>query len=281
MSPQITTNALALSGRARTASDAGDDGDQVVGVNGLGDVDLVSGKEGHANVRFMREGGEGDGGKILCGAAGFSDKADQVVAILEGHGDVADEDLGLDAVDALEGFHDRAGGGDRSAHVAEDLDEKIAGVGFVIDDEQAKAVEPRKLGGCGGELIGRGRVKANGAQGKSNGEERAFTGTAAHRRDLAAVEFDEGFGDREAQAEAAELAFGAAFALAEAVEDVGEEVGGNSPAVVADLDAGGGTIAQELDADRAVLRRKFDGVGEEVPDGLADAVGVAGDVADR
>ncbi len=97
--------------------------------------------------------------------------------------------------------------------------------------------------------------------------------------DASAVKFDEGFDEGESKAEATELSFAAAVALAEAVEDVGEEVGGDALPVIANLDACGGAIARETNRDGSALLGEFDGVGEEVPDDLANAVGIAGDVA--
>ena len=112
------------------------------------------------------------------------------------------------------------------------------------------------------------------------GEKRAAASAAvAAGGNLAAVLFDEIFDEGVAKTEAAVLALGAAFALAEAVEDVGKQGGFDALAVVADLDPCGGLIAREIDGDGSTLLRELHGIGEKVPDHLADAVGIAGDVA--
>ena len=79
---------------AGAADEAGDDGNEVVGVDGFRDVDLKAGEEGAALVFLVGEGGEGDGGEGAGVEAGGADLADEVVAVFVGHGDVADEDFG-------------------------------------------------------------------------------------------------------------------------------------------------------------------------------------------
>jgi hypothetical protein len=102
---------------------------------------LEAGEEGLADVILVGEGGEGDCGEVTGEAAALADLADEVVAVLEGHGDVAEKDFGVDGFDELQGFDDGAGDGDQRTGIAEDFGKEIAGVGFIIDDEDAEAIK--------------------------------------------------------------------------------------------------------------------------------------------
>ncbi len=126
---------------ARAPRDAGDDRDEVIGVNGFRDVHLKSREQRLADVILMREGREGDRRQVAGEQTAFPHEPDQVVSILNGHGDVAEENLRLDGGDDLECFDDGAGGGGGGAGVDKDFDEEIACVGFIVDDEDAQAVE--------------------------------------------------------------------------------------------------------------------------------------------
>src|SRR5215212_1264322 len=68
---------------------------------------------------------------------------------------------------------------------------------------------------------------------QDDGERRAFAGALALRRDGAAVHFDQLLDDGQAEAKAAVLAGLGAALLAEAIEDRGEEGGGDADAGVA------------------------------------------------
>ena len=81
--------------------------------------------------------------------------------------------------------------------------------------------------------------------------------------------------DGETEAEAGVLASGGGILLAETFEDVGEEIGIDAGAGVADADLDVGVDALEVDLDTAALGGKFDGVGEEIPDDLLETIGVA------
>ena len=70
---------------------------------------------------------------------------------------------------------------------------------------------------------------------------------------------------------------GGGVGLAEAVEDVGEELGLDADAGVDDADLDVRVDPLQEDLDLAALGRELDGVGEEVPDDLLEAGGVAGD----
>ena len=104
--------------------------------------------EGALAVLVAGVGGEGDGGDgaaFLGGAA--AELADEPVAVLVGHGDVADEDVGDAALGAhgVEGVAGGAGGGDDGAAALEDGGDHLAGVGLVVDEQHAHAVEVDRL----------------------------------------------------------------------------------------------------------------------------------------
>ena len=95
--------------------------------------------------------------------------------------------------------------------------------------------------------------------------------------DGAAVHLDELLDDGEPQAEPAMPPGGGGVGLAEAVEDLGEELGPDADAGVDDADLDVRVDPLQEDLDPAALGRELDGVGEEVPDDLLEAGGVAGD----
>ena len=101
----------------------------------------------------------------------------------------------------------------------------------------------------------------------------------AVRADDAAVEFDELSDDREAEPQAAVRAGGRGVGLAEAIEDVGEELRVDPFAAVDDADLEMGVDAFEQDLHGAVARGELHGVAEQVPEDLLQAIRVAGDGA--
>ena len=91
--------------------------------------------------------------------------------------------------------------------------------------------------------------------------------------DAASVVCDDAATDGEAEAGAALGSGVRGVALVEAVEDVFDFVGGDAWALVADFDEG--FVAVEVaggEVDLAAGRREFYGVGDEVAEGLKDAV---------
>ena len=90
--------------------------------------------------------------------------------------------------------------------------------------------------------------------------------------------FDERLGDGQAEAEAAEEAFGVVVALFEGIEEAGEGVGRHADAGVGDLE-GDGALGEVdgVDGDRAAGGGEFDGIFEDVPHDLLEASGVAAD----
>ena len=101
---------------------------------------LVAGGEGLAAILVAGEGGEGDGRQHV-GAVALADAPDQVVAVLVGERDVADDDGRPHRVDALERGVDVGGVGDLRAGVLEHAPDQDARVEVVLDHEDADAVE--------------------------------------------------------------------------------------------------------------------------------------------
>jgi hypothetical protein len=93
------------------------------------------------------------------------------------------------------------------------------------------------------------------------------------------VELDEVTDDGEAEPEPAVRAGGGGVGLAEAVKDVGQEGGVDAFASVGDADDDAAIGAGDVNADGAAGGRELDGVAEQVPDDLLEAVGIAGDSA--
>ena len=92
--------------------------------------------------------------------------------------------------------------------------------------------------------------------------------------DRAAMQLDEVMGDRQTDAEAAVFARELGVGLAEHLEDVAQEGFRDARAVVADGDLGGRLVAAQADLDRPALGCELDGVGQQVPDDLLQAIGV-------
>src|SRR6202023_3512692 len=95
------------------------------------------------------------------------------------------------------------------------------------------------------------------------------------RGNYAAVELDEVSDDREAETESAVFAGSAGVALAEALEDQGEQVSIDSFAIVGDSDFDVRIDLLRADLNTAALGSKLDRVGEQVPEDLLQAVGIA------
>src|SRR5262245_33838962 len=94
------------------------------------------------------------------------------------------------------------------------------------------------------------------------------------------MQLDQVFDERQAKTEAAVPSGARRVGLAEAVKYIGQEIRADAFARVAHGDANVRVNALQPRFDAASLRGELDGVGEEVPDHLLQANGVAGDLAD-
>ena len=100
-----------------------------------------------------------------------------------------------------------------------------------------------------------------GMKGEGDGKSGPLADAIALGLDGAAMKFDELLDDGKTEAEAAELAAGAAVGLAEAIEDIGEEIGVDAQAGVGNANDGVGIAGGEGDVDGAARGREFDGIG--------------------
>jgi len=186
--------------------------------------------------------------------------------------------------------------GDHLRRVAgEHPGDQLAGVGIVLDDEDpdageigdgeaglAREVAPGVGGGIGRgvgpRFQGRRRERR---ERQADGEDRPLPGAGARRLDRAAVQLDQMADDGEAEAEATVLPARRGVGLAEALEDVGEELRLDPHPGVGDDDLDVRVDPRDEHLDLPPLGGELDGVGEQVPDHLLEAVGVASDRPQR
>src|SRR5205823_67713 len=117
----------------RPGAQAGDHGEEFGGFDGFDDVVLEAGEDGFHAVLGAGVGGEGDGGGAAAAVGGQgADAADEGVAVLAGHADVADQDVGAFGPDQVEGLGGGGGGEDDGAAVGEEAADHLAGIGLVV-----------------------------------------------------------------------------------------------------------------------------------------------------
>src|SRR5688572_24783898 len=271
----------------RAAGESGEQGDERGGFDGLGDVVIEAGLEGALSVFGSCEGGEGDGREVADAGTPGAKGADEIVAVAAGHADVADDQVGAERVEGFDGFVDGGGdGGDGAVHFEESFDQ-AAGIRLVVEGEDLDAGE----GGGGGTgrrfvtgppLMSRpiGGLAGSGDHGEADDEGGPAQFAGAFDGDVAGVHLGEALDDGESESEAAVPADGGGVGLSEAFEEVGEEFGGDAGAGVADEHFGVLVGAAEGDADGAGGGGELDAVGEQVPDDLLEAGGIAGDADD-
>ena len=160
----------------------------------------------------------------------------------------------------------------------EDGHDEIARVIGVLHHEHAYAVERaetrRRVAVA--RRPGRRHLVRRGLVGKPNGQRdgecRAAPLTFAPHAHGTAVQLDEMAHDREAEAEAAILTRARALRLAEAIEDVRQELHTDAGARVRNDDARLAWPRLEGHVDAAARRRELDRVRQEVPDDLLEPV---------
>ena len=119
---------------------------QFLGVNRFRHEGVEAGLKGAAVVGLPDVGGDGDGGERAAGAVGVegADAADEVIAILAGHADIAEQHIYFVILWPVEEFQGFGGGfhvADLGAGLFEEPAHDAAGIGFVLDEEEADAVE--------------------------------------------------------------------------------------------------------------------------------------------
>jgi hypothetical protein len=251
--------------------------EEAFGGDGFAEVGVHAGGEAFFAVGGHGAGGEGDDGDAAEGAVELANLAGDIDAGEAGHLDIHE-----DEVDWLQGYLEQGealfavfGEEDAAAGAIEHFagDEAIDGV--VFDEEDVASVEAGYGGGrVGGggegfELVGKGELEPEGA---------AVAGGAV-AADFAAHGADEFARDGEAEAGAAVLAAGSGLGLDEGGEDALDLIGGDADAGVVDFEAEGDALGvagefMDFEADSALLG-ELEGVGGEVDEDLAEAVGVA------
>ena len=243
---------------------------QFAGINWFRKVGLEAGFEGAAAVFRTGVSGDGDGGHAAALVLGqVAELAEKGEAVLVGHAEIGDQEIGLDGGEGNEGLAGGGCGGDFSVLAAEHFGNDFQSIGMIIYKQDADAFQRRKVGGHrrGGCFDGGFDAVERFGEGHGEGCAAAFAG--AFGGDAAAVEFDEAADDGESNAESAVAAGHGAVGLAELLEDVGEEFAIDSLASVFDGDfdqAAGGAGA---DGDSAAGGRELGGVAEEVPEDSA------------
>src|SRR3990172_1345626 len=265
----------------------GDDGDQLGGLHGLGQVQLEAGAQRTEPILGSGIGGQrhrGDGPSLLRGAQ--AQLPDQLVAIGSGHLDVAQEHVDSLPAQDLEGL---AGGRDRFDECAltfEHLRDEHPGVVVVFHDQH---LDPREVGRFFQsdddvrlriDALVRGRCRDRGP-GQPYRERGALTGPGAFRLDAAAVQLDELSRDGKPHAQTPGGPRARRVPLSEAFEDEGKELGVDAETGVDNCDLDGGIDGLDVHPNPAMLRRELDGVGEEVPDYLLHSLWISHYLATR
>ena len=162
--------------------------------------------------------------------------------------------------------------------LAQELDgQHLVEIG-VFDDQHRQSLQ---LGGLGGRLPGFGLWQSSQGVGEAEAEGSAAPGLAFHP-DMAALLFDQLFGDGQAEAGAAVGFFTVGIGLLETLEDVRQLIGRNADAGVAHREFEGGLSLVFLHqmhpyADRT-FRGELDGVADQVHQDLVEAGGVANEM---
>src|SRR5437867_9205268 len=268
--------------RSRRLGDPRHHRDQLVAVDRLGDVHLKAGRQRLSPVLEARVGRQRD----RCDRAAVpcllrADPADERVAVLAGHADVGQEDVRPPGLELGERLRGRLARPYLGTGLPQDRFEDLARVQLVVDYQDAEAAER-------GELLARGalpcfvRAPVLGCDPERDpySESGTFPLASALGFDGPPVELDEVAGDREAEPQAAERPRDGSIGLPEALEEVGEELGPDALARVANRQLEMGIHALEHDVDAPALGCELERVGKEIPHHLLQPVRIALDHVD-
>lgn len=174
-----------------------------------------AGGEGALDVFFHAVAGEGDAAE---GGVVEAEAGDEVEAGAVGEAEVGDDGVVVGAAggDGAEGFGDGACSGDAVASAEEEALHDFASGGVVFDEEDVEGGRAGEVNGGGGRWgFDLGEAGAGEVEGEDGAGIRAFAVTA----DLALVVLNDGAGDGQAEAEAAEAVFAGKGALVEGLEE--------------------------------------------------------------
>ena len=126
--------------RCGAAGDAADGGGQFRGLDRLGDVNLKSGHHRAGSIFGARVGRQGD--RWSLAPFGFwqgTNFADELIAVLAGHADVADDHVGLVSFQEVDGLIAAIGRDNVGMGQAQNMLDEVSRVRLIVDDEDLKA----------------------------------------------------------------------------------------------------------------------------------------------
>src|SRR5581483_1171986 len=264
----------------------GHDGREFGRVNGLGHVHLEARGERPEPVLATRVGRQRHGRNapsLLMRER--PNLPDQCVTVFHGHADVRDEDVWVPVPEHFKRLPHRPGGPHFGPALPEDGLEEFAGFRLVIHDERAHPGQfkpqpvrhwPFDRAGEVGQLLTVRTVLTllYDCEREADDEGRPLPHARALGGDRPAVQLRQVSRNRQAEAEAALFARDRAVGLAEALEDVRQEVPADALPGVADRDLDVRVDPRERDLHAAPFGRELDRVREQVPDDLLQAVRV-------
>jgi hypothetical protein len=213
----------------------------------------------------------------MANAGALPPSADERIAVLVRHRDVAHDQVRRRAEELPERLRGGPRCRDPRAAALQRGHDQLAGVALVLHHQDPQAAQlrrerhvERRSAAPGGEAFGRlGRAR------QPHGERCALPLAVAVRAHRPAVQLDELADDGEPQPQPSLAARAAATGLAEPLEDVRQELGGDPLPVVADDHLDPAAVAAQEQLDVAALRRELDRISEQVAQHLREPVGIA------
>src|SRR5215468_8540496 len=202
----------------------------------------------------------------------LANATNQAVTVFTGHSKVGQQHIGplpdWRCSDQIISFGGGTGGDHVRSVLRKRLLKQFARIILIIDHQHAHAREFPRTFDC--------NRRGDGAYWKHNFESRALAFARARSLNRSAMQLDQVFDERQAEAEAA-IPFGArCVGLSEAVKDIGQEIRADAFPRVAHCNANVWVYALKAHFDATSLRGELDRVGEQVPNHLLQAGGVTG-----
>jgi hypothetical protein len=234
-------------------------------------VDLVSGGEGALRLVFSRAPRQGDGrNRAASGSVPASDRSGESTALLVLHAHVAHHEVERAALQDRSCFSRGLRRRHPRAVRRENRTQGIPRFSIVVEHEDAHPAE--QIAGRARDL---GIARQRGCR-ERHGERRSPPCAVARDTDLTAVQLDEMPHDGEPEPHAAGAARRDVLRLAEAGENVREELGRDAATGVAHAQHELLLATFESHLDAPARRRELDGVRQQVPHHLLEPIGIAG-----
>ncbi|MNV02306.1 hypothetical protein D3C71_925380 [compost metagenome] len=213
----------------------------------------------------------------------LAQRAHQAVAVHAGHADIGQQhvDAGMAAlVQQRQRFAGRGRGSHFRALLLQQPAQVLQHFRLVLHRHQVQALERVRLDHLIADrateyFAQRSAIGLRLVARQAHGEGGTVAVALAAGRDRAAVQLHQLLGDGQAQPEAAVAPGGGAIGLAEAAEQVAQELRGDAIAAVGDADRPVPAIAAQGHRHGAFGRGEFDRIGEQVPQHLLQARGIA------